>query len=81
MAVLNASLIKELASNELGGGIEGMSRMIPNIRQLVAPIIDVVHDLQNTLGGVNLRQMHSSDDGMWQTSVSVNAMTNKLHTE
>ena len=69
-----------MASNELGGDIEGVSRMVPNIRRLVAPIIDVAHDLQNTLGSINLRKVPSSYDGMCQTSVNVNTMTNKFHT-
>ena len=61
--------------------MEVMSRMMPNIRQQVAPITYVTHDLQSILGGINLRKMPSSDDGIWQNSVSFNAMTNKFSIE
>jgi len=70
-----------MASQELGAGIDGVARIIPNIRKLIAPVINVANKIQDRDEDINLHKTPSFKDGLWQSSISVNGRTNEFHTE
>ena len=62
-------------------GIDGLARIIPQVRQFIAPLINVANEKQIDNGDINLKETGSYQDGLWQSSISVNARTNEFHTE
>ena len=80
-AAFDSKLIEEMVSQEIGIGIDGLCKIIPNLRSLIAPIISIGYELQGSKGEVNLQKMAASSSGLWQTSISVNAQTKVMHTE
>ena len=80
-SIINASVIEEMASKELGAGIDGVARIIPNIRKLIAHVINVANKVQDRDEDINLHKTPSFKDGLWQSSISVNGRTNEFHTE
>ena len=80
-SAFNSMMIEEMVAQEIGIGIDGLCKFLPNIKSLIAPIITTGYELQESKGGVNLQKMPASSSGLWQTSISVNAQTKVLHTE
>ena len=80
-ALILADLLEEMAAREFAIGIDGLCKVVPKLKSLIAPIITQGYDLQDKKGMVNLKQIPASKSGLWQTSISVNAQTKKLHTE
>jgi len=78
---ITATVVEEMVAKELGAGIDGIAKIIPNIRKLIAPVINVAHHEQVKKGDINLSKGRSFDDGLWQTNISVNARTDSFHTE
>ena len=70
-----------MAAQELGVGIDGLSKLIPKLASLIAPVINTAFNLQGDKGNVNLKCVPASTSGLWQTSISINAQTTQLHTE
>ena len=62
-------------------GISCLKKIIPNISNLISPIIQVAYNMQNEIGSVNLKKMSTSENGIWQSEICVNAKTNQFHTE
>ena len=48
---------------------------------MICPIIDTAHELQNTIGDGNLKRVETACRGCWNVILSINAMTEHLHTE
>ena len=80
-ASFNTSAMEEISVQELGAGICGSSRMTPNIKKIIAPIIDTAYDLQDSEFSVNHKSVPSSSSDLWQTSVCVNVLKRKCYTE
>ena len=76
-----AAAIENMAAEEICLGINDLENILPTIRGLIAPILDVCYDYQSEIGNINLKKVPTSDDGLWQTSVCVNSFTKKFHTE
>ena len=57
------------------------SFLIPNIKTLVAPIMDTAFQLQHKIGDLNFATNKVSDIGFWQSQLCINARTEILHTE
>ena len=75
------SVVDSICSHELGAGIDSLSHRVPNIKDLISPIIDAVYHQQSHKGHINLKRIEASKHGVWQSSVYVNAMTEKFHIE
>ena len=58
---LNAIMMEQIISHELGAGSNGMVRIIPKIRKLIAPIITIVFCLQDKEGDVNIKVVQKID--------------------
>lgn len=75
------SLVDKISSHELGAGIDSLSHRIPNINDLISPILDAAYHRQSHKGTVNLKRVEAAKHGVWQRSVCVNAVTAKFHVE
>ena len=54
---------------------------MPNLRYLIAPILNVAYHKQEEDGNVNFKLAMTSKDGMWQSEICCDAMTRDYHTE
>ena len=73
--------LEELSQMEMQCGIANLSNYIPLLPKLISPIIDVAFNLQQSQGDILLKEITGSKDGLWQTSMCVNAETQQFHTE
>ena len=73
--------MEEWGIKEINTSIELISKVIPNIKHMISPIIDTADAMQNTIGNVNLKRSEIAFQGCWNVFLSVNAMTEHLHTE
>ena len=81
VAQMDAQYLEKMCCRELQIAVNGISKLIPNIRKYLAPTITAAHSLQSKYGDCKLEQMHCSTEGLWQGSVGVNASTSELHCE
>ena len=66
---------------EIKTSVDLLSKVIPNITYTISPIIDTADELQNPIGNANLKRVETSCRGCWNMFLSINAMTEYLHTE
>ena len=78
---LNASFIEELMMRELKNTINQMSNKLPFLSSIIAPVIGVAFKMQAQKGNIKIDKTSASDLGIWQSTLSVNAVTEELHTE
>lgn len=76
-----ASQIETAASKEMFAAVHTLACVIPNLGQLLFPVLDIGYDLQKNWGDVNLKKISKEPDSMWNMSVCVNASTADFHTE
>ena len=77
----NTDAIKEWGINEINTSTNLISKVIPNIKYMISPIIDTTNALQNSIGNANLKRSDTAYWGCWNVFLSVDAMTEHLHTE
>ena len=58
-------MIEEMVAQKIGIGIDGLCKIISNIKSLIAPIITTDYELQDSKGGVNLQKIEASSSGLW----------------
>ena len=68
--------MEEMVSKELEAGIDGLARIAPSIRKLIAPLLNIANEEQVNKFDINLKQVPSCPDGLWQSSISTNTRTN-----
>ena len=73
--------MEDISSDEIIMGVKGLQSVLPTIDKFIAPIIRVTHDLQEDIGEINLKQIKTSEYGLWQTSICNTCQTANLHTE
>ena len=76
-----ASKFENDCANELEKAILSLKRIIANISNLICPILKAGFDLQTEQGQINFKKVFTSDLGLWQSSICVNAITKEFHTE
>ena len=77
ICTLNANRYEEYCATELKNGVNALSRVIPRLKHLISPIIEVAHDHQETHGDINLKLTSTNDVGLWQSAIWTNAQTKK----
>ena len=77
----SANDINNKCATAITEGISCLKKIIPNISNLISPIIQVAYNMQNKIGSVNLKKITTSENGIWQSEICVNAKTNQFHTE
>ena len=55
-AAKNAALLENRASEEMEKGILSISIILPNIKEYISPTLQVIYDMQNTIGDINLKK-------------------------
>ena len=78
---INADVLEEMAACELISAVNGMSKIIHNIKNFIAPTLNVAYQSQKVLGEFNMRKVSISECGMWQSSICINGQTTTVHTE
>ena len=78
---LEGLCVTELSQMELQCGIAELERHVPNLPSLISPIIGISHAQQKVKGDINLKEISSSRDGLWQINMCVNAETTQYHIE
>ena len=78
---VNATIMEEMVVKELEAGIDGIAKIISNIRKLIAPVINVAHHEQLKKDDINLIKVTSFEDILWQSNISVNTKTASFQTE
>ena len=78
---LNSKFIVHMMNSELQDAISNFKSILPILPSVVAPVIRVAHELQSTVGDINITKPLGANVGIWQSSLSVNAVTKGLHTE
>ena len=70
-----------LCANEVIRAVDSMKGVFPNIHRLISPMIDNAFLLQDDIGDINLKQVETTEVGLWQSEICVNAITKIFHTE
>ena len=78
---LNASFIEELMLRELKNTICQMNNKLPFLSSIIAPVVGVAFNMQAEKGDIKIDETSASNLGIWQSTLSVNAVTEELHTE
>ena len=70
-----------LSALDMKQGVSSLASLIPTLKEHIAPMLNVIHNLQSHSFDLNMKRTSLSDHGMWQNSICVNCMTTDLHTE
>ena len=73
-------LIDNMISVELIIALDTLSTILPNVKMLIAHVLDVVHDLQDEYGKIGIKPTPIGR-GIWSTCLCVNATTGLFHNE
>ena len=80
-AQINALVIEKMDSTEIEISINDLSQTITLVRSLIAPVLNIVFEHQNTHGNINLCEVTAFKTGLWQISAAFNAQTKKFYTK
>ena len=80
-AATNAAILDDRASEEMKNGIMALTTIIPNLKEYIAPTLNVIYDIQSTIGDIHMKKTTVSDYGMWQLAVGETCQTSNLHVE
>ena len=69
----DASEIEHVCASHISESVLGMENVIRNISKLLSPVIDTAFEMQKYYGQVGLKDVKSSESGIWQSSMCVNA--------
>lgn len=79
---MEATLYETLCANEISRSVNDLQKFLPNIKRIIAPVLETSFNLQITEAkDLNLREMSSYKDGCWQTCICMDAQTKHKHTE
>ena len=78
---INAAMYETLVCDEVGEAIERFKKYLPNIKDLMAPILTTAYNQQEEAGNVNFSDVITSKHGLWQSELCCNAITKDFHTE
>ena len=68
-------------ADEIERSVKDLNIFVPNIRSILAPVLDTTFYIQTDFKDINLRENLGSINGCWQSSICVNAETQEYHTE
>ena len=78
---IDATYYERSISEEINRSVNDLSTLIPTIRSVISPVLETCYDLQTDAIKLNMKEVLSSKDGCWQSSLCVNAITKQFHTE
>ena len=68
-------------SKEVEVAVSRLSKLFPNIRDIISLIFNTAFLKQIDVGDVNFNLSQTSKDGIWQSELCVNVITRDFHTE
>ena len=77
----NNDILENLVSNEVSLATSKFNKWLPNLKQLIAPILNVAFEKQQEDGNINFKMSTTSQHGLWQSELCCNAITKDFHTE
>ena len=77
----NDEFLEKIVADEVELSVVRISKYFPNIRTLIAPILQVAYEKQMDNCDVNFNLSKTSKDGLWQSELCINAITREFHTE
>ena len=80
-SLLNSAFIEQMINTELQTSILKICKILPSMQNVIAPVIEVAHDVQSNTTDINITERYGSNVGIWQSSVGINAVTKEMHTE
>ena len=66
--------MQQLSADDLLNGLLDMSLVLLAVGKVVSPIIDAALEMQKVKGNIELSQVPGSSEGLWQTSICINAV-------
>ena len=76
-----SQVMEELLANDLYNGVMSLVSIVPNLKQYIAPSLNIAFQLQQNIGDCNLKATRVKKAGLWQSSICVNCQTSMFHTE
>ena len=80
-SIFLSRIIDNMTAIEVNYAVTTMKQVLPNIVNLISPVLDVAYNLQYSIGDINLQKVSGTSDGVWHKQVSINATTSQFHTE
>jgi len=77
----NATIYENYCADEISRSVNTMKGFLPNIKRIIAPVIETSYEIQLRHKDMNLKETPSISNGCWQTSICINAETKEYHTE
>ena len=79
--IQDASYVHERCAKQVLSGIESLSRIIPELKNMLCPIINAAYDMQCKKGISLLQNVITSDVGCWNAFLFVDTRTDNFHCE
>ena len=57
-----------------------ISQDIPNVKELLSPVLDMVYEIQTERDDTNLKDVSLKNIDIWKAFVSVDSYTKDIHT-
>ena len=78
---MNSLFIEERMNTELKNSVLTMKKRMPFLTNVISPVIGVAFEMQSSHGDVNIEKTSVSEVGVWESTLSINAVTKHVHTE
>ena len=78
---IDATAYERMTAHEISRSVNDLSTIVPNIRSVISPVLEATYDLQSDDMKLNMKEVFTSKDGCWQSSLCINAITKEFHTE
>ena len=76
-----AKEMEHICSITITDAIQALGRILPQIRNLISPVLDVAHLMQKKKKQIGLMEIETSGIGCWNAFLYANGRTDNLHTE
>ena len=77
----NAKYVEEMCCDVIVHAVISLSKIIPDLKYLLSPIIDTAEKIQTVLNDFVLQRVKSSSSGCWNAFLYVNGKTDIMHSE
>ena len=72
---------EKICSDQLESSLGQLEAIFPNISNIICPILNVVNQIETNTVDLNLKKQQTGHNGLWQSSICVNAVTKLFHIE
>jgi hypothetical protein len=78
---IDAAYYEASTSKEISRSVTDLSTIFQNIRSVISPVLETLHNIELNEAKLNMKEVLSSKDGCWQSSLCIDAVTKLFHTE